>query len=449
MGIVQIAAKIRGGVNAPRFKTTSNGESAKMPAPFDVVLPMRQHIGAACRPVVKTGDLVAIGQLVGEAAAEADAPVAAPIHASVSGRVALADGEAVRIESDGQNAPFAGLKRPHPKSREDFLQAVRQSGLVGLGGAGFPTHAKLDLKDGEKIDTLVINGAECEPYITADCREIMENPDDILAGIDRIMEYIGVKNCVIGIEGDKPDAIALLAGKIDAQRQGRISVAPLPTLYPYGAEKMLVKAVTGRTVPLGELPTAAGVLVLNITTVAELNRYFDTGLPLTRRRVTVAGGAVAKAQNVIAPVGARIRDIINFCGGYAEGAALPAESVKIITGGPMMGLALSDDSLPVLKSTNAILCLTAKESYTQKDRGCIRCGRCLSVCPMNLSPNVIERYAGEGKAGRGSAAMLKKLNAAGCMECGCCAYVCPAKRPLVQSMRKAKGLAKNTEADNA
>ena len=438
MGIREIATKIKGGINVPHFKNTAESESVKMTSPSVVILPLQQHIGAPCQPTVKIGDQLAVGQVVGDS----EAFISTPIHATVSGIVkaispyALSHGkyvDAIHIESDGKDTMYSEIvKRPEVKSRDNFLHAVRQSGIVGMGGAGFPTHAKLTLKDGINVDTLIVNGAECEPYITADYRDIMENNTHLLDGIEWIMEYIGIQNCIIGIENNKPKAISLLVEKIAAlDMQGRVSVMKLPANYPYGAEKVLVHAVTGRTISLGRLPSDVGAIVLNVSTISALSHYLETGIPLTHKRITVDGSAITKPQNVIAPIGTPIRDIVSFCGGYM------GEPDKVIIGGPMMGTAESDDSVPIFKANNAVLCLTSKETYRPKDKACIRCSRCIQACPMNLVPNLIEQYAE-----RSNFEMLKKLSVSGCMECGSCAYVCPAKRSLIQSIRKAKQIEK-------
>ncbi|MCL2856590.1 MAG: electron transport complex subunit RsxC [Oscillospiraceae bacterium] len=443
-GIRKLAVKIRGGAKVSHHKSTAESESVKMPAPPLVILPMQQHIGAPCQPAVKVGDNVAVGQVVGKC----DAFISAPIHATVSGTVKaispckFADGievDAIYIESDGKNILHSGIKRPDVKSLEDFLQAVQQSGIVGMGGAGFPLHAKLALKGNARVDTLVINAAECEPYITSDYREIMENYTDILAGIEWVMKYIGMDNCIIGIEDNKPSAIALLASEIVKQgMHRRVSVTELPSRYPYGAERMIVQAATGRTIPLGGLPSDVGVSVLNVSTISALNRYLDTGMPLIQKRITVDGGAIANPQNVIVPIGTPIRDIVSFCGGYVE------EPEKVITGGPMMGIAQHNDEAPILKRYNAILCISAKETFTPEAKPCIRCGRCVETCPMNLTPINIERYTE-----RGNTNMLKRFNVSGCIECGSCAYVCPVKRPLVQHMRDGKQVERRAAAINA
>jgi len=368
----------------PLLKNTAKSESVKMPSPKMVILPMKQHIGAPCQPAVKAGDKVAVGQVVGDS----DEFLSAPIHSPVSGVVVASGADEVRIENDGMGTLCGDIKAPEVKNREDFLRAVRQSGIVGLGGAGFPTHAKLALKDGVKVDTLIINGAECEPYITSDHREMIENPDHVQAGIDMVKEYIGIKNHIIATKTKK-------AG------------------YPYGAERVLVKALTGRRVPRGGLPVDVGVMVLNVSTVSAISQYMGEGIPLIQRRITVDGQAVAKPQNVIVSIGVQVRDIIEFCGGFA------CQPERVVVGGPMMGRLASDDTMPIVKYDNAIICLTTKQTYTAKDNPCIRCGRCLNACPTNLAP-----------------LHFAKTDMSACIKCGSCAYVCPAKRPLVELIAK-------------
>ena len=443
-GIRKQIIKTRGGVNVPHFKNTAECESVKMPPPSLVILPMQQHIGVPCKPIVKAGDRVTVGQVVGDT----DAHISSPIHATVSGVVkaiapySLPNGvevDAVHIENDGSNTLCPEIKKPQIKSREDFIHAVRQSGIVGMGGAGFPTHAKLTPKDDIKIDTLIINGAECEPYITADYREIMENHANVLAGIELVMEYIGIGSCIIGIEDNKPEAISLLAEEIVKRGMTeRVNIVELPARYPYGSEKVLVRAVSGRTIPIGGLPCDVGIVVFNISTISAINYYLETGIPLIHKRITIDGGAVVKPQNVIAPIGTTIHDIVNFCGGFIQ------EPEKIIKGGPMMGVAYRDRQTPIFKQDNAILCLLAKETFMPEAKPCIRCGRCVQICPMSLTPIRVEHYAA-----RNNIKILKKLNVSSCMECGSCAYVCPAKRPLVQYMRQGKQTARKATNKNA
>ena len=431
--IKKTVAKFLGGVHPPHFKDTAEIKSTRMPAPPVVILPLQQHIGEPCRPLVKVGDHVTVGQPIGDT----DAFVSAPIHASVSGKVkaifpfVMAGGkivDSIHIENDGQNTPWENIGPLKIDSREDFLYAVRRSGIVGIGGAGFPAHVKLTLRDLEEseIDTLVVNGAECEPYVTTDYREMMENYHHILIGISRIMKYVGIKNCLIGIEDNKPRAIGLIDRAIAERKMGSyVSVVKLPSCYPQGAEKMMIRATTGRVVPLGGRPNHVGAVVMNISSVSILNYFMDTGIPLIRKRITVAGKAVKNPQNVFVPIGTSIREVVEFCGGYTQ------EPTKIIMGGPMMGAAQFDEAAPIIKQNNAILCLTEDETSMPEDAPCIRCGRCLHVCPMGLVPPLIETYARLKNA-----AMLKKLNVSGCMMCGSCAFVCPAKRSIVQYMRQ-------------
>ena len=426
-------AKIRGGAHVPHFKETAEGESLRMPSPNTVLIPMRQHIGAFCKPTVKVGDEVLMGQVIGDI----DAHVAAPIHAPISGKVKqimpylLTRGvtvDAVLIENDGTDTLHPDVTPPVINNKADFLKAVRQSGLVGIGGAGFPTHVKLNVRDDVNIDTLVINGAECEPYITSDYREIIENHHHVLEGIQRVMKYVEIPQCLIGIEDNKPKAIELLAKEIEALGlEDSIKVVPLPSFYPHGAEKQLIYALSGRKVPVGKLPSDVGMVVLNISSVSVLNYYLDTGIPLIRKRITIAGKAVKSPANVFVPVGTLIEEVADFCGGYTE------EPTKILMGGPMMGVAQFDAKAPVLKQNNALLFLTKEETFAPREEPCIRCGRCVSSCPMNLMPTEMERASKLGDA-----KLLNKLSIQACMECGSCAFACPSRRPLGQYLRYAK-----------
>ena len=432
----QTILKIKGGASVPHDKITAEGGSVRMPASDLVVLPLQQHIGSPCVPRVKKGDQVYAGQVI----ADTDALIAAPIHATVSGTVKyirpylLASGEiveAIVIENDGEYKLSPKLKPPIIEGLEDFLHAVRASGMVGIGGAGFPLHGKLRVSSNHSIDTLLINGAECEPYITTDYREMMENSHHLLEGIDRIMHYVGINECLIGIEKNKPKAIFLLKREIEEQGlEDRIKVVALPSHYPHGAEKMLIYTMTGRKVPVGGLPNDVGIIVLNVSSVSVLNYYFDTGIPLIRKRITVAGNAILWPQNLFVPIGTSIQCILDFCGNFIE------EPEKIILGGPMMGLSLYSTQGPLMKQNNAILCLTKEETYSPKDDPCIRCGRCAMVCPMNLVPPLIETASKQNDQ-KG----LIRLKVRACMECGSCSYACPARRPLLQFLRHGKKVA--------
>ena len=428
--------RTKGGVHAPHNKNTAHKESLVMPVPAMVALPMTQHIGAPCKPTVKVGDTVDVGQQI----AGSDAFVSAPIHASVSGKVkkidkiTMPDGskvDAVFIESDGEQRLSPDIKPPQVDTLSDLITAVRSSGLVGLGGAGFPTAVKLNIPSDKNVDTLIINVAECEPYITSDHREILENSWDVIAGIHTVKEFLDIHRVIIGIENNKPDAIKALREIADNSHDidDEIRVLPLKASYPQGAEKVLIKACTGREVPVGGLPSDAGCLVMNVGSVAVIARYLKTGVPLVSRRLTVDGGCIENPTNVIVPIGTPIKDVIDFVGGYKE------QPYKLIMGGPMMGISLPNDDLYVLKQNNAILALSEKEARFNEPTACIRCGKCLDACPMRLQPLELANAAN-----RGDLDALNFYNAMNCMECGCCSFTCPAKRHLVQNIRLGKGL---------
>ncbi len=428
------AYKTHGGVKVPHNKNTKNAQSIVMPAPKMVALPMSQHIGAPCTPVVKAGDRVDVGQVI----AKSDAFVSAPIHSSVSGivkkidKITMPNGmrvDAVFIESDGEMRVYEDIKPPKVENLSDLISAVRESGLVGLGGAGFPSSVKLNIPSDKNVDTMIINVAECEPYITSDHREVIENSWDIMSGIYSIKDILGIHRVIIGIENNKPDAIKILSdiAENSVDKDDEVKVLPLKASYPHGAEKILIKACTGREVPVGGLPSDAGVLVMNVTTISFLSRYLKTGMPLVSRRLTIDGSAVKNPCNVIVPIGTQIKDIIEFCGGYKE------DPKKILMGGPMMGTALCDDSLYVLKQNNAILAFGEKEARLSQPSACIRCGRCVKACPMKLMPEELSNAVD-----RKDTAAMKKYNILNCMECGCCSFSCPAKRKLVQNIRLGK-----------
>ena len=435
-GVLQAVRKVRGGVKVDHHKNTAEKEVERLPVPSKVVIPMQQHIGAPCDPVVKVGDIVAVGQLIGDS----DKYVSAPIHASVSGKVtAVGDvklpngvmSKAVTIESDGEMRLWEGITPPEVKTREDLIKAVRNSGLVGLGGAGFPTHVKLNFPADKNIDTLVINAAECEPFITVDYRECMENSWDILAGVYLLKDLLGFKQVVIAVEDNKPEAFKVLKNIADHSEDvhDEVKLMVLESKYPQGAEKMMVQSATGRKVPPGKLPADVGCVVMNVASVAFIARYIKTGKPLVSRSLTVDGSAIANPKNVRVPVGTNIGDIIEFCGGFKE------DPCKILTGGPMMGLAIVGTDLPVLKQNNAILAFSKNDAVLKDETDCIRCGRCAIACPMSLMPTNIVRAA---KAR--DAASLNQLGTMVCMECGSCAFACPAGKPLVQHMRLAKAI---------
>jgi Na+-translocating ferredoxin:NAD+ oxidoreductase subunit C len=431
--------KTHGGADVPHRKNTSQTESAVMPPPVQVVLPMQQHVGAPCTPLVKVGDCVLVGQKI----ADSSAFVSAPIHASISGRVSaikkvmLPGGQytdAVVIDSDGEMKISPEIKPPAVETPEDFIKAVRESGLVGLGGAGFPAHVKLNVPKDKHIDTLIVNVAECEPYITADNREALENSWAVLSGIYAIRDLLKVDRVLIAVEENKPDVIEVLRKIADNETddpEDHVRVLTLPARYPQGAEKVLVKACTDRSIPMGKLPADVGCLVMNVTSVAFLANYMKTGMPLVTKRVTIDGSAIKNPQNVIVPIGTKIADVIAFTGGYQS------EPKKILMGGPMMGLAIASDELPILKQNNGIIAFDEKEAHLNEPTACIRCGHCVDGCPMDLIPAQLEKYSNAKNV-----EMLEELDVMDCMECGTCSYNCPAGRPLVQAIRLGKAMVK-------
>ena len=386
-GVLKAVVKVRGGVKVDHQKNTAETEVVRIPEPQKVVLPMQQHIGAPCTPTVKVGDTVAIGQVIGDS----DKFVSAPIHASVSGKVSaignvkLPNGavvQGVTIESDGERRLYDGIEPPKADTKEEFLKAVRASGLVGLGGAGFPTHVKLNVPPDKNVDTLVINAAECEPYITVDYRECIDNSWDILSGIHIIKDMLGIENVIIAVENNKPKAFEVLKRIADSDNYSgdHTKLMSLESRYPQGAEKMMVQSATGRKVPPGKLPADVGCIVMNVASVAFVARYIKTGKPLVSRSLTVDGSAIAEPKNVRVPIGTSIADIIDFCGGFKE------EPRKIITGGPMMGLSITGTDLPVIKNNNAILAFTEKDAKLMQEGDCIRCGRCAAACCSIFAP---------------------------------------------------------------
>lgn len=430
--ILRPKGRVKGGARLPHYKATAEIASVVIPPPEQVVISMSQHIGAPCEPVVKPGDKVYVGTRIGDS----DAPVSAPVHSSVSGEVteittirlpAGNEVKAVVIHSDGQMTPDPTLSPKEVTTTAELVAAARESGLVGLGGAGFPAHIKLAPSSEKPLDTLIINGAECEPYITSDYRECLENPDDILHGIYLIKRLLNIKNVIIGVEDNKPKAIELLYN-IAADRRdvdNTVRLMKLKSRYPQGAEKVLIYSTTKRRLPLGKLPSDIGCIVMNITSVSFLYRYLRTGMPLVTKRITVDGNAVKNPQNLIVPIGTPISYVLDFCGVEAP--------QKVLMGGPMMGLSIHDLSLPILKHNNAILAFSGKQAESKPMSDCIRCGRCMRACPMNLTPAAVERAMQKPDT-----AALSALHAMYCIECGSCAFACPAGRPLTTAMRLAK-----------
>lgn len=429
------------GVKVPHRKNTAEKPAARMTSPAEIILPTSMHIGKPAIPVVKVGEKVCVGTKV----AEADGFISSPIHSSVSGTVKkideflLSDGKVVPsiiIESDGLMTADENITPPVIKNREDFLSALKESGIVGLGGAGFPTYAKFTVDDPSKIEELIINGAECEPYITSDSYTMVERADDIAFAIELVEKYLGIEKIIIGIEDNKKSAIAKM--KEIAEKDSKVTVKVLKSLYPQGGEKVLIYHTTGKRVQEGELPISVGSVVCNSSTMAEIGRYVRTGMPLVERCVTVEGGAVKKPQNVIVAIGTPIKEVFAFCNGFI------ANPEKILYGGPMMGTTLLHTSLPVLKNTNAVVALSEKEARQPKTVACIRCGNCTNHCPFGIYPALVaDAYENR------DAQSLEKLGINVCMNCGCCSYVCPSNRPLTQTNILAKQfLRESKKGDN-
>ncbi len=412
-------------IHVSHYKHTAGCATEIMPTPDVVKISMSQHIGAPCKPLVAKGDYVKVGQKIGDT----DAFVSAPIHSGVSGTVIAIEEQRnaaggfetlVVIETDKKQELSEEVKVPEePKDLAEFVKAVRESGLVGLGGASFPTHIKFNPKNIDDVHALVVNAAECEPFITSDHRLMLETPDALLDGCLLIMKYIGLDKGYIAIEENKPDAIQLLDKRIKERAITNIETFKLQARYPKGAERVLVYEITGKNMDAGVLPADMGVILDNVTTVAFVGQYFKTGRPLTTKRVTVDGDAVAEPKNVIAPIGTSIHDVIEFCGGYK------AEPKKILMGGPMMGRAIYSDAMPLVKNNNAILAFSGPQSIVKEETACINCGRCHKACPFKLIPTALAK-AYEMR----DAQALKDLRVMQCMNCGSCSYICPAHRPL-------------------
>jgi electron transport complex protein RnfC len=428
-----------GGIH-PRYKKepTKNKNIELCDIPSVAVIPLAQHIGSPCDPCVKVGDEVKKGQQIGFPKGF----VSSPIHSSISGKVTAIEKRqhplgrddilSVVIESDGKDewtdklVEHVNYMHIPP---EELKKIVLNAGIVGKGGATFPTHVKLSPPPTKKINTVILNGAECEPYLSADHRVMVESPHDVVEGLKIIMRILDVKEGFIGIEDNKPDAVKMIQASVDDLKSPdlNIQVRVLDTKYPQGAEKQLINVITGLEVPSGGLPMDVGVLVQNVGTAVSIYEAVRYGRPFIDRVLTVAGDGINEPKNVKARIGTPFSEVIEKCGGLKEDVS------KIIMGGPMMGIAQHTLDVPIIKGTSGILAFTKKEAVMFEVQPCIRCGRCIDACPMGLAPYILGTY--------GELYMFEKASAENvmdCMECGSCVFICPAKRPLVHLMRFAK-----------
>lgn len=415
-------------------------ETQVFPAPDIVVIPMSQHIGAPCKPLVKKGDLVTVGQKIGD-----NQGLCVPVHASVSGKVKAVEARAhtsgttmmsVVIENDHLNTLCPDIhKRTQEQvdalSAEQMIDIIHEGGIVGMGGATFPTHVKLSGGIG-KVDTVIINAGECEPYITADDRLCREHPAELISGLKIIMKIFGLKEGHIGIEDNKPEAIKSLIANLDAS--DGISVDILPAKYPQGAEKQLIYAITGREVPSGGLPAAVGCAVFNAATCKAIHDVVYDGMPLISRIVTVSGDIIMEPKNLLVPIGTAFNDLLEACG-HSE------NPYKVLSGGPMMGTAQYDLNVPTIKGVNAVTVLGKRNEFAVEEPHCLRCGKCIDACPMKLMPVLMYKAIQSGDVED-----MKANNIMDCIECGCCAYTCPASVPLVLGFRVGKQHIRNAAA---
>lgn len=426
-----------GGVHPKGYKELSCEMPITPIFPKTVTICMSQHIGAPCKPLVSIGDRVTVGQKIGDGQG-----LCAPVHASVSGQVVLIGPrpaptgtyvESIVISSDGKYTLCPDLQKRESLeglTPEELIGMIREAGITGMGGAGFPTSVKLSSGLG-KVDTVLINGAECEPYITSDDRLMRETPERILRGISVINAILQPKKTVIGVENNKPQAIASLREHLN----GEAELLPLKVRYPQGAEKQLIQAVTGRQVPPGGLPAAVGCAVFNVATCAAICDAVFDGMPLVRRAVTVTGKAVAKPCNLLAPIGTSFEDLVEAAGGFVS------DPYKIFVGGPMMGITQHTLEASTIKGNNALTCYSKEDRPKERTPHCIRCGKCVDACPMHLMPLFLHKAQTKGDL-----EALESGNVMDCIECGSCAYGCPAGIPLVQSFRTGKKLLRDAKA---
>ena len=420
--------------------------AVRMPIPKEVLMPlspMNAHHATMSEPIVQVGDHVTVGQMI---AREKDRG-ASNIHASVSGTVTAIEpytmgggsGTAIRIESDGKMEKCPDLKIPHPTNLDEFLQCVRDSGVVGLGGAAYPVWAKLSAAQKGHISTVLVNGAECEPFITADHRVMLEQGDLIQKGVELLKEFLGSEEFIIGIEENKPDAIQQLTERFKDDKA--VKIMPLSSVYPQGAKQVLLYNATGKVVEKGQRLASLGVIIINVSSLVKMAEYFVTGMPMVERIITVDGSAVKEPKNLIVPIGVTVRDVVEACGGLKE------EPGKILFGGAMMGKTQESMDARIMKATNAVVIMNKKDAKKTAPSPCIHCGRCVAVCPLGLNPTAFAR-AMELEDEAAKAALLQKEQVKVCMQCGCCSYVCPAHRPLAENNNAGIGFLRKWEKEH-
>ncbi len=430
----------KGGIHPHDHKEFTNKKSIEiMPIPQSVVIPVVQHTGAPCTPTVKVGDSVKVGDLI----ASSDKPVSSPVHSSISGKVKKIDFfphsfgtkiMSIQIESDGQDLWNESILKPESiketfnpvkEKKDEYLKKIKDAGIAGMGGAAFPAHIKLSPPKDKKIDTLVLNGAECEPYLTADHRIMLEKAKEVITGARIMMVILGVNSCKIGIEANKPDAIESIQN--EAKPYPEIEVVPLKMKYPQGGEKQLIRSVLGREVPSEKLPFHVGVVVQNVGTCAAVYDAVVLNKPLIERVLTVTGSAISAPKNLLVRIGSSFQEVLNYCGFKSE------DGIKILHGGPMMGKTQWSLDVTIIKGTSGIVALDKKDSAKEIIHPCLRCGKCVQVCPMGLMACELALQVEKN--------IYDKLIISGlmdCMECGCCGYICPSRRPLVHWIRLGK-----------
>ncbi len=425
----------KGGIHPAEYKITAGKPIEVLPVPKTAIIPVSQHLGAPSTPVVKKGDTVKAGQLI----AKSSAFVSANIHSSVSGKVVKIDNVTdtsgyrktsviIEVEGDEWDEKIdtgKTLKKEFGLSGEEIIKKTEEAGIVGLGGATFPSHIKLSVPKGKKAEVLIINGAECEPYLTSDHRLMLEKGDELMVGTKLLMKALGVEKAMIGIENNKPDAVEHLTSL--AVNYKGISVHPLKVMYPQGAEKQLIKSLINREVPSGGLPIDVGTVVHNVGTAVAVYEAVQKNKPLVERLVTISGKSLKNPGNFMVRIGTPVSELIEAAGG------LPEDTGKVINGGPMMGKALNTIEVPVTKGTSGILVFPENESKREEVQNCIRCARCVSICPMALEP-----YLLKAASERGMWEIVENDKALDCMECGSCSYICPSRLPLLDYIRLGK-----------